>query len=336
MLMSALGMRWTRIRIRQNHTVAAAEAGPREAAAPLPSLAAPATPTASEGMATFVEQAATAPPMASVVEELTQPEAGPDQAESPVAPVSATASRTMAKVEVLGAVRVTVAGKEVSFGRAEGRALFALLATSKDGELSESVIERLWPGEGERGVRRLETAVRDVNGSMRQAMGLGPAVKFVVKAGMRRRLSAAYFDVDWWRFEEAYVEANSADSELVRRRALWRMLDLYQGPLLADRDDLWCLPLRQAATTQAVGAVLRLAELVRKDDADRALGALTLAVDRIDPYNEVLWRQIMMIQGELGRLPALELTLQQLTERLREIEAQPSPQTRQLYQKFIN
>lgn len=44
----------------------------------------------------------------------------------------------------------------------------------------------------------------------------------------------------------------------------------------------------------------------------------------------------MTIQGELGRLPALELTLQQLTERLREIDAKPSPQTRQLYQRYIN
>ncbi|WP_263008784.1 AfsR/SARP family transcriptional regulator [Nonomuraea phyllanthi] len=329
MLISALAAGWTRARIRRNSTVAVAEARPHEAVSMHRNVA---TLNAPETTAIYVE-----PADASLdVGESVRAEAEPLPPELPMAPASVTASRAMAKVEVLGAVRVTVAGKEVSFGRAEGRALFALLATSKEGELSESAIERLWPDDGERGIRRLETAVRDVNGSMRHATGLGAEVKFVVKAGMRRKLSAAYFDVDWWRFEEAYVEANSADSEPARRRALWRMLDLYQGPLLADRKDLWCLPRRQAATTQAVSAVLRLAELERKDDPDRALGALTLAVDRIDTYNEVLWRQIMTIQGELGRLPALELTLQQLTERLREIEAQPSPQTRQLYQRFIN
>ncbi|MFI7707510.1 BTAD domain-containing putative transcriptional regulator [Nonomuraea sp. NPDC049480] len=280
----------------------------------------------------------TASSVGAVVSEAAQPKRDvvPDE-RAAVSGTSATTvvPRAVATVEVLGATRVTVAGNEVSFGRTEGRALFALLAASKDGELSESVVERLWPDEGERGLRRLETAVRDINAAMRQATGLGAGVKFVVKAAQRRRLPAAYFDVDLWRFEEAYVKANAADSESVRLHALRQMLDLYQGPLLADRDDLWCLPLRQAALTKAVTAVTQLAELERKGDPDRALGALTLAVDRIDPYSEVLWRQIMTIQGELGRLPALELTFRQLSARLAEIDAEPSVEARRTYQRFV-
>ncbi|NJP96414.1 hypothetical protein HCN51_44480 [Nonomuraea sp. FMUSA5-5] len=238
-------------------------------------------------------------------------------------------------MEVFGPLRVRVAEQEVSFGRADGRALLALLATSKDGESSESLIARLWPRDGERGVRRLETAIRDINGAMRRATGLGAEVKFVVKAEQRRSLPPVHFDVDWWRFEQAYVKANTADCDSGRREALRQMLDLYQGPFLAGRDDLWCLPLRQAALNQALTAVTQLAELERKQDPDGALGTLTLAVNRIDPHSEVLWCQIMTIQGELGRLPAVELTFRQLTERLSEIDAKPGAQARRTYERFI-
>jgi DNA-binding SARP family transcriptional activator len=240
-----------------------------------------------------------------------------------------------AQVEVFGPLRVRVAGQDVSFGRADGRALFALLATYKDGESSESLIERLWPRDEERGLRRLETAIRDINGAMRKATGLGAEVKFVVKAEQRRSLPPVHFDVDWWRFEQAYVKANTADSDSGRREALRQMLDLYQGPYLAGRDDLWCLPLRQAALNQVLTAVTQLAELERKQDPERALGTLTLAVSRIDPHSEVLWCQIMTIQGELGRFPVVEWTFQQLTERLAEIDAKPGPQARRTYERFI-
>ncbi|MFF4625428.1 AfsR/SARP family transcriptional regulator [Nonomuraea jabiensis] len=252
-----------------------------------------------------------------------------------VAPPIETPRPSVAQVEVMGPARLMVAGKEVSFSRAEGRALFALLATAKDGESSDAVIDRLWPEDGERGARRLETAVRDINGAMRQATGLGPSVKFVLKVGQRRRLSAAYFDVDWWRFEEAYVQANTAEDERTRREALRRMVALYRGPLLADRDDVWCLPLRQTAVTQAVTAVTRLAELERHSDPDQALGSLRLAVDRIDPYNEMLWCKIMTIEGELGRVSEVRWTYQQLTERLVEIDARPSAESQRTYQRFV-
>ncbi|MFI7114170.1 BTAD domain-containing putative transcriptional regulator [Nonomuraea sp. NPDC050227] len=258
-----------------------------------------------------------------------------EPASGAIGPPTVAGSAALAQVYVLGPARVMVAGREVSFGRAEGRALFALLATIKDGASSESVVERLWPGDEERGARRLDTAVRDINATMRQATGLAAHVKFVVKTGQRRRLPAAYFDVDWWQFEEAYVQANSASGEHARREALRRMLDLYQGPLLADRDDTWCISPRQAAATQAVRGALRLVDLERPENPDRALDVLTLAVDRIDPYNEVLWRQILTIQGDLGRLSAFEVTFQQLTERLAEIDARPSAQARQIYQRFI-
>jgi DNA-binding SARP family transcriptional activator len=239
------------------------------------------------------------------------------------------------KGEVLGPVRLSLAGKAVSFGRAEAWDLFALLSTSKDGVLSKSLVETLWPEDGERSARRLESAIRDINRVMRAATGLSADVRFVVKAEQRRRLSAAYFDVDFWRFEDAYVQASTAMEESVRLSALREMVGLYQGPLLAHRDDLWCLPLRQAAQRQAVNAAERLAEMERKSDPDRALDVLRLAVDRIDAYSELLWCLIMTIQGELGRVPAVRRSFEQLTERLAEIDARPSTEARRTYERFI-
>lgn len=264
------------------------------------------------------------------------PDQGAARSSTPVAATSAfVAGPGRAKAEVLGLARLSYAGKEVSFGRAEACDLFALLSTSREGVLTQSVIDTLWPGEGERGARRLESAIRDVNGAMRQVTGLAATVKFVVKAGSRRRLAAAYFDVDFWRFEDAYKVATTTEEDVTRAAALHDMLALYQGPLLAQRDDLWCLPLRQAAQTRAVHAATRLAELERKRDPDRALDVLTLAVDRVDPHSEVLWCQLMTIQGELGRLPAVRRSFEQLKERLAELDAVPSAQARQTYERLI-
>ncbi|GES02020.1 hypothetical protein Acor_40850 [Acrocarpospora corrugata] len=249
-------------------------------------------------------------------------------------PVSADSRKV--KVDILGPVRVLASGREVSFGRAEGRDMFALLATSNEGELTQTIIDTLWPDEGERGARRLESAIRDVNAAMRHATGLAAEVRFVVKTGMRRRLSAAYFDVDWWRFEDAYRRASSTADDATRMEALRLMVGLYQGELLDGRDDLWCVSPRQAAMTQAVNAAARLAELERKTDPDRALDVLTHAVERVDRHSELLWCQLMMIQGELGRLPALRRSFELLTVRLSEIDAKPSAPARQIFQKFLN
>ncbi len=235
---------------------------------------------------------------------------------------------------LFGATRVRAGERTVCFSRAEGRDLFALLAVSKDGELQDVVIERLWPDEGEHGLRHLETGVRDINAGMRLATGLSANVKFVVKTGQRRHLASAYFDVDLWRFDEAYLLANTAAEQGARVQALRQMVGLYEGPLLADRDDLWCLPLRQAAARHAMNAVMRLAELEHKNEPDYALDLLTLAVDRIDPYSEVLWCQIMTIQGQLNRLPAVRAAFQQFTERLKEIDTEPSHQAKQVYQRI--
>ncbi|MBB6553332.1 AfsR/SARP family transcriptional regulator [Nonomuraea rubra] len=239
------------------------------------------------------------------------------------------------KAEVLGGLRLSYDGVEVSFGRAVASDLFALLSTSQEGLPTESIIDTLWPGDDDRGVRSLESAVRQLNQVMRQASGLAASVKFVAKTRQRRHLASAYFDVDYWRFERAFIRANSTGEEPDRLAALQEMLTLYQGPLLAGRDALWILPLRQAAQRQAVDAAERLAELVRGGDPDRALDVLRLAVERIDPYSELLWCQLMTIQGELGRTSAVRRSFGLLKERLAEIDASPSSEVRQVCERFL-
>ncbi|MFC5828065.1 AfsR/SARP family transcriptional regulator [Nonomuraea insulae] len=240
-----------------------------------------------------------------------------------------------AKAEVLGVPRLSYGGAELSFGRAEASDLFALLATSREGVSTEGIIDTLWPGDGERGGRLLESAVRQLNQVMRQASGLAVGVRFVVTARQRRHLAAAYFDVDYWRFEDAFVRAGTAEEEPARLAALQEMLTLYRGPLLAERDGSWVLPRRQAAQTRAVDAAARLAESRRRADPERALDVLMLAVERIDPHSEVLWCGIMSLHGELGRLPAVRRSFELLRERLAEIDAVPSPQARQVYERFV-
>ncbi|WP_157254898.1 AfsR/SARP family transcriptional regulator [Nonomuraea typhae] len=254
-----------------------------------------------------------------------------------LAPVASgfVAAPGKAKVEVFGVPRMAWAGKEVVFGRAEARDVFALLSISADGVPAEAIVETLWPGDGERGGRRLESAVREINQAMRQASGCASGVRFVMKSGERRLLPAAWFDADFWRFGEAYQRASTAADDVTRTAALHEALALYRGPLLEGSDDLWVLPIRQAAQRQAVDAAERLAELVRADDQGRALDVLRLAVERIDPYDEMLWCELMTIQAELGRLPAVRRSFELLKARLAEIDAVPSAQARQVYERLL-
>jgi DNA-binding SARP family transcriptional activator len=240
-----------------------------------------------------------------------------------------------AKAEVFGAPRLSWGGAEVSFGRAEASDLFALLSTSQEGVSTQGIIDTLWPGDDDRGGRLLESAVRQLNQVMRQASGLAVEVKFTVKARQRRQLAGAYFDVDYWRFQEAFVRTGTAKEEPARIAALHEMLALYRGPLLDGRDALWVLPLRQAAQRQAVDAAERLAELVRMEDPDRALDVLRLAVERIDPHSEMLWCLLMTIQGELGRQLGVRRSFELLRERLAEIDAVPSAHARQVYERLV-
>ncbi|MEV4471222.1 BTAD domain-containing putative transcriptional regulator [Nonomuraea sp. NPDC049504] len=240
-----------------------------------------------------------------------------------------------AKAEVLGVPRLSYDGVELSFGRAEASDLFALLSTAQEGLSTQTIIDTLWPGDVDRAGRLLESAVRQLNQVMRQALGLAVGVRFVMKTRQRRHLAAAYFDVDYWRFEEAFVRAGTAEDKSARLAALQEMLTLYQGPLLDGRDALWVLPLRQAAQIHAVDAAARLAEARRKEDPDHALDALMLAVERIDPYSEMLWCQLMTIQGELGRTSAVRRSFGLLKERLAEIDAAPSSEVRQVCDRFL-
>ncbi|MEV4364450.1 bacterial transcriptional activator domain-containing protein [Nonomuraea sp. NPDC049625] len=281
-------------------------------------------------------------PLAVPTAQLDQPSSGlaEEEAEAPLVPGASAvlgsrfvAAAGKAKVEVLGVPRLSYGRAEVSFGRAEARELFALLSVSRDGISAEGIAETLWPGEV--GGRRLESAVREINRAMRQATGCATGVRFVLKSRERRLLPAASFDVDFWRFEDACKLASIAAEDAMRVAALHEVLALYRGPLLAGSDDLWVLPLRQAAQRQAADAAERLAELVRAEDPGRAVDVLRLAVERIDPCSETLWCLLMSVQGELGRLPAVRRSFELLRERLVGIDAVPSTQARQVYERFI-
>lgn len=278
--------------------------------------------------------------------QLDQPSSSPAvaeagaEAEGPFVPGVSTelgsgfvAGAGKAKAEVLGVPRLSCGRSEVCFGRAEARELFALLALSRDGVSAEGIAETLWPGEV--GGHRLESAVREINRAMRQVTGCAAGVRFVVKSGERRLLPAASFDVDFWRFDEACKLVSTAVEDVARKAALHQVLALYRGPLLAGRDDLWVLPVRQAAQRHAVNAAERLAELVRADDPGRAVDVLRLAVERLDPYSELLWCQLMSVQGELGRGLAVRRSFELLKERLAEIDAVPSAQARQVYERLL-
>ncbi len=100
----------------------------------------------------------------------------------------------------------------------------------------------------------------------------------------------------------------------------------YHGQLADGLSAEWLELPREAARRDALDAATRLAARVRDTDPGRSLELLELARG-FDPYNEPLYRQIMLIQHRLGRTDAIGRTLAMLTTRLTELDEIPDLHT---------
>ena len=274
----------------------APEAPPRPARLPTPAPAPPASPAAAA-----------------------EPEPGtppPPPGDRPV------------QLALLGPLRITAAGQEVSGGMRKARELLAFLAVHHpDGTSGDVISEALWPeSDPGRAARQRNLALRKAREMLRTAAGL-PEPMWILNASGRYRLDPALIGTDLEAFGEALEQARTASGD-TRLAACRRAVGLYRGELAEGTGYEWAEPYAETARRRALDAWTTIAEILQPADPGQALSALETALSH-DPYNEYLYVRIMRLQAAAGRPEAVRRTLALLESKLTDLGLTPSSQTRQ-------
>jgi DNA-binding SARP family transcriptional activator len=244
------------------------------------------------------------------------------------APGPASSGKTV-RICVLGRLRITARGEEISGGLRKARELLAYLAMHPEGATSASIDEALWPESSPRyGASQRHLAMRKAREMLRTSTGL-TAPMFIILASERYRLDPALIEVDLWQFDAALGRAQDAASGQDQLAALQQAISLYQGPLADGAAYEWAERHAEPARRRAVDALARIADILQPGHPEQALATLETALSH-DPYNEALYQKIMRIQARLGRPDAARRTLALLESRLAGLGLAPAAETGQV------
>ena len=231
------------------------------------------------------------------------------------------------QLALLGPLRITAAGQEISGGMRKARELLAFLAVHPGGASAEAISEALWPGaDPGRAAGQRNLALRKAREMLRIAAGL-PAPMWILNAAGRYRLDPALIGTDLEAFSAALEEARNASGG-ARLAACRRAVALYRGELAEGAGYEWAEPHAETARRRALDAWTTIAEILQPSDPGQALSALETALAH-DPYNEYLYVRIMRLQAAAGHPEAVRRTLALLESKLTDLGLTPSSQTRQ-------
>ena len=207
--------------------------------------------------------------------------------------------------------------------------LLVLLALHPDGITRDTLISTLWGADTPtRPTNALHTALSRLRQAVTEATN-GAVPGLVNIHSGRYRLDPAMVVVDYWRFAAAVTARRTAASNGARLTAYHEIVNSYQAPVAEGLHCEWIEPVREAIRRDALDAVAALARALVDSDPQQTLDLLEIA-RTFDPYNELLYRDIMRLQGKLGQIDAIPRTLHLLTTRLVEIGETPSALAREL------
>ncbi|MCE7009934.1 transcriptional regulator [Kibdelosporangium philippinense] len=242
-------------------------------------------------------------------------------------PVAATAIR----LSVLGKPRVfwrpPAADEEKDITGAfqpRQRELLVFLGLHPEGATRESLTAALWANSTpDKTTNAMNTALSRLRTAFTKATNDTLADIVITREGTYR-LDADVVDVDYWHFDRAITRRRMAAATQGRIAAYRAVVNSYTGPLADGMSTEWIESAREAIRRDALDAVAALARALVDDDPEQTLDLLETA-RAFDPYNELLYRDIMRLQERLGRLDAIPRTLALLTTRLAELGDQPTP-----------
>lgn len=208
------------------------------------------------------------------------------------------------------------------------REVLTALALHPDGVSRSKLTYVLW---GEHPPDRAGGALTNTLSRLRTAIATatnGQVTALLTDDRLHYRLSEVGITVDYWEFTAAVAARRRASDDENQAAACRRIAALATTVLATDLTDAWTEPLREAARRDGLNALSWLARNTELDPRS-TLGLLETAIEK-DPYNEILWHDILRLHARLGEHDALTRTYSLLTHKLAEIGESPSHETHQL------
>lgn len=234
------------------------------------------------------------------------------------------------RVNLFGGVRLFVNDQEVITGlRTASRELLLYLALHPAGAGLDQVIEELWPDDDSDTAREtFHAAARTLRKALRDTTRT--RADFLLNNNGRYRLNPDLIDVDLWALRRAARAYTNAASDNDRTRVLTNIAEIYTAELAEGLSYAWLHSEREAARREALDALTALAQIQeRRGQPERAIATLEAAI-RHDPCGEELYRRIMNLHAGAGRTDAARRIYRLLRANLRDIAADPEPETEQL------
>ncbi|WP_439382130.1 transcriptional regulator [Amycolatopsis lexingtonensis] len=178
----------------------------------------------------------------------------------------------------------------------------------------------------------LRTVLSRLRSTIHKATSPGIGDPVVAEHG-RYRLAPTVVEVDYWSFADAVARRRITTDDRQRVTANTAIVAGYGGELAAGIETEWITALREGVRRDALDAVAALARGQVQDDPESTLELLEAARD-FDPHNELLYRDIMRLEHNLGRHEAIPRTLRLLEARLAEIDETPTATTIELAERL--
>ncbi|UOX88408.1 LysM peptidoglycan-binding domain-containing protein [Amycolatopsis sp. FBCC-B4732] len=207
--------------------------------------------------------------------------------------------------------------------------LLLYLALHPHGVPRAAIIDSVWasrPAQDPAAV--LRTVLSRLRSTIHKATSPGIGDLVVAEHG-RYRLAPTVVEVDYWSFADAVARRRTTTDDRQRVAANTAIVAGYGGELAAGIETEWITALREGVRRDALDAVAALARGQVQNDPESTLELLESARD-FDPHNELLYRDIMRLEHNLGRHDAIPRTLRLLEARLAEIDETPTPTTIEL------
>lgn len=232
------------------------------------------------------------------------------------------------RIHLLGDFRLTYGDAPITtINTARLQALLAYLVLHRDAQqLRQHLAFLFWPDSPEDQAR---TNLRKLYYLLRNAL---PAADRFLSADAKSLgwRADAPFTLDAADFENAAAQAESAD-------ALQAALEHYQGDLLSSCYDDWIVPVRGRLRQTCIAALERLTQLLeRRRDCRTAIRCAQLLLQH-DPLNEATYRCLIRLHVMNGdRAEAMRVYRTCVEVLRRELNAEPSPATREVYERALH
>lgn len=235
------------------------------------------------------------------------------------------------RVQLLGETEVSLGGTVISRSDWQTQmapSLLYLLLANPDGLTKEEIGLYLWP---DHSPGRLKVIFQKTIYRLRRALA-SDVVVYDEETKQYRFNRELDYTCDVERFRLHLMEARTATNAEERKGAYSAALDLYRGPYLADADEIWAGPTREALAEAYREAALDLAELYLEEGSYTQVLNICRRLLAEDPCLEEAHRLAMRAHAGRGNMAGVVRQYKRCERALEdEIRVAPSPHTLELF-----